>query len=178
MSQASPTSTRSTCPFLNLPFTTGDVRRTIGYTVPYPLKHKDPRIPFGHRRASGNIFYDHNLMLHGYTISFANWDIVHPHLHRQLRPQALDDVQAHYNLLYKLLHSTFCTGEVFVPCRQPAAAFRAHMLTTIPLRIQRQYAWGPAALGAKMRENEPRLYPRYLLRNSALWVERLFGRKS
>ena len=63
-------------PFLNLPLTTGDVRRTIGYTVPYPLKYKDPRIPFGHRRASGNIFYDRNLMLHGYTASFANWDIV------------------------------------------------------------------------------------------------------
>ena len=28
-------------------------------------------------------------------------------LHRE--PQALDDVQAHYNLLYKLLHSGFCT---------------------------------------------------------------------
>ena len=27
---------------------------------------------------------------------------LHLHLHRQLRPQALDDVQAHYNLLYKL----------------------------------------------------------------------------
>ena len=40
-------------------------------------------------------------------------------------------------LFSRLLHSTFCTGEVFVPCRQPAAAFRAHMLTTIPLRIQR-----------------------------------------
>ena len=26
--------------------------------------------------------------------------------------------------------------------RQPAAAFRAHMLTKIPLRIQRQHAWG------------------------------------
>ena len=37
-------------------------------------------------------------------------------------------------LFSRLLHSTFCTGEVFVPCRQPAAAFRAHMLTTIPLR--------------------------------------------
>ena len=45
-------------------------------------------------------------------------------------------------LFSQLLHSTFCTGEVFVPCRQPAAAFRAHMLTTIPARIQRQYAWG------------------------------------
>ena len=45
-------------------------------------------------------------------------------------------------LFSQLLHSTFCTGEVFVPCRQPAAAFRAHMLTTIPARIQRQYDWG------------------------------------
>ena len=52
-------------------------------------------------------------MLHGYTVSFANWAIVHPHLHRQLRPQALEDVQAHCNLLYELLHCTFCSGEVF-----------------------------------------------------------------
>ena len=29
-------------PFLSLPFTTGDVRRTIGYTVPRPLKCKNP----------------------------------------------------------------------------------------------------------------------------------------
>ena len=49
-------------PFLHLPFTTGDVHRTIGYTVPYPLKYKTPRIPFGRRRAS--------------TASFASWDIV------------------------------------------------------------------------------------------------------
>ena len=36
-------------PFLNLPFTIGDVRRTTGYTVPYPLKYKSPRILFGRR---------------------------------------------------------------------------------------------------------------------------------
>ena len=34
---------------------TGDVRRTIGYTAPYPLKYKGPHIPFGSRRASGNM---------------------------------------------------------------------------------------------------------------------------
>ena len=63
-------------PSSNLPFTTGDVRRTIGYTVPYPLKYKGPHIPFGPRGASGNIFYDRNPMPHAYTASFANWGIV------------------------------------------------------------------------------------------------------
>ena len=63
-------------PFLNLPLTTGDVHRTIGYTVPYPFKYKNPRIPFGCRRASGNKVDDRNLMFHGYTASFASWDIV------------------------------------------------------------------------------------------------------
>ena len=36
-------------------------------------------------------------------------------------------------LFSRLLHSTFCTGEVFVPCRQPAAAF--HDTSTNPASI-------------------------------------------
>ena len=51
--------------FSILPFTTDDVHRAIGYTVPYPLNYKGPHIPFGPRRASGNIFYDRSSMRMG-----------------------------------------------------------------------------------------------------------------
>ena len=41
-----------------------------------------------------------------------------------------------------LLHKTFCVGKVFALCREPAASFRAQVITTIPPRLQQRYAWG------------------------------------
>ena len=41
-----------------------------------------------------------------------------------------------------LMHKTFCTGEVFVLCRESAASFRAEVVTMIPARLQHRYAWG------------------------------------
>ena len=39
-----------------------------------------------------------------------------------------------------LLHKTFCTGEVFALCREPAV--HAQVITTMPPRLQQRYAWG------------------------------------
>ena len=46
------------------------------------------------------------------------------------------------SLFSMLLHKTFCTGEVFALCREPAASFRAEVVTMIPARLQHRFAWG------------------------------------
>ena len=40
------------------------------------------------------------------------------------------------------MNQTFRTEEVFTLCREPAASFRAQVVTTIPTQLQQRYAWG------------------------------------
>ena len=44
-------------------------------------------------------------------------------------------------LFSTLLHKAFCTGEVIALCHEPAASFRAEVVTMIPPRLQQLYAW-------------------------------------
>ena len=45
-------------------------------------------------------------------------------------------------LFSTLLHKAFCTGEVFALCNEPAASFRAEVVTMIPPQLRQRYAWG------------------------------------
>ena len=140
-------------PFSNLPFTTGDVRRTIGYTAPYPVKHKGPHsiwtqesrwqyilrpqlnAPCVHRILRKLGYRDHLVDFRRHSMSSPASHTLHKkfrrrlhlHLHRQLRPQALDDVQAHYNLLYKLASDTGASFET-MNCSPPL--FHPYSYTT------------------------------------------------
>ena len=119
-------------PSLNLRFTIGSGPTVTGFSVQFQLRSNFPSPQFGSRRANGSTCYVLIQMLPGFTdfygrVSVNIWLIfvvircphplhclytsvfrrrLHPDLHRQLRPEMLDDIQAHYSTLYRLGSNT------------------------------------------------------------------------
>ena len=121
-----------TMPSSNLHFTTGSDPTPTGFSVPFRLRSNFPFPRFGFRKASGNTCYVrismprlHRLLrkigFREHLVDFWRHSLssptslslhkrfrrrLHPDLHRQLRPEMLDDIQAHYSTLYQLGSNT------------------------------------------------------------------------
>ena len=114
--------------FWNRRFIIGIDQRTVGFIALFPLKFDD-LIQSGYKRANGSVLTSMPLVYTGsfarlvfasILLTFADMPFgsciqtlqklfrrrLHPNLHRQLRPEALDDIQARYSLLHKLGSNT------------------------------------------------------------------------